>query len=348
MSYKVKPNCLKCTLALSLLLVCLTVKSQYSFTAVDNLLLKNKKELGNDVAVLVYKDGKIVYQKLMGECTLKSQAAIASSSKWLTAALVMTFVDEGKLTLDEKISNYIPIFETYSKGYITIRQCLANLTGIADTKGVGKILENKKFESLQDKVNSIAKKEIAANAGKAFFYGNIGFDIAARVVEIVGKKPFETLIKQRLFTPLLMSHSTFSGDADLVNPGAGALSTPMDYMNFLTMILDKGMFKGKRILSETAITEMATVQNKNVPVKFTPAIAAGFDFGLGEWIQETDTNGMSTTIGFPSMFGTWPFIDKCRGYACLIFSKNLTADQKTAPYLQIKKAIDEQITTACN
>ena len=348
MSYKILFNCLKYILVLSLLQICPTAKSQYNFETVDNLLVKNKKMLGNDLVVLVQKDGKIIYQKMIGECTLKTQASMAGSSKWLTAALVMTFVDEGKLSLDEKVSNYIPIFETYSKGYITVRQCLANLTGIADTKGIGKLLENKKFESLQDKVNSIAKKEIAANAGKAFFYGNIGFDIAARLVEIIGKKPFETLMKQRLFTPLLMSRSTFSGESDIVSPGTGALSTPVDYMNFLTMILDKGMFKGQRILSGAAIAEMATIQNKNVPIKFTPNIAEGFDFGLGEWILETDTNGISTSIGFPSLFGSWPFIDKCRGYACLIFAKNAVGDQKKDLYVQIKKAIDEQLKSACN
>jgi len=300
------------------------------------------------VAAMVYKDGKIVYQKELGEFTVKSQAPVASSSKWLTAALVMTFVDEGKLSLDEKVSTYIPIFETYSKGYITLRQCLAHETGIADSRGIGKILEHKKFESLEEEVNSFAKKEIAANAGKVFFYGNIGPDIAARVVEIVAKKSFETLIKTRILTPLMMRHTTFSGDADLVDPAGGALSSAADYMNFLTMILDKGMFMGKRVLSEKAVAEMGTIQNKNIPIKYTPKIAEGFDYGLGQWIQETDASGNSTVLSCPGLFGTWPYVDKCRGYACIIFTKNLLGDEKRDIYIQIKKAIDEQITPTCN
>jgi len=348
MSYKTKLDCLKCTLVLSLLLSCLVSKSQYDFGRVDKLLTTNQKALGNRVAAMVYKDGKIVYQKELGEFTVKSQAPVASSSKWLTAALVMTFVDEGKLSLDEKVSTYIPIFETYSKGYITLRQCLAHETGIADSRGIGKILEHKKFESLEEEVNSFAKKEIAANAGKAFFYGNIGPDIAARVVEIVAKKSFETLIKTRILTPLMMRHTTFSGDADLVDPAGGALSSAADYMNFLTMILDKGMFMGKRVLSEKAVAEMGTIQNKNIPIKYTPKIAEGFDYGLGQWIQETDASGNSTVLSCPGLFGTWPYVDKCRGYACIIFTKNLLGDEKRDIYIQIKKAIDEQITPTCN
>ena len=273
---------------------------------------------------------------------------MASCSKWLTAALVMTFVDEGKLSLDEKISNYLPIFETYSKGYITLRQCLSHQTGIADTKGIGKLLERKKFESLEEEVNSFAKKEIAANAGKAFFYGNIGPDIAARVVEIVAKKSFETLMKQRIFNPLMMRHSTFSGDADLVDPAGGALSTAADYLNFLAMILNKGTFNGTRVLSEKAVAEMSSIQNKNVPIKYIPPIAASFDYGLGSWIQETDASGNSTVVSCPGLFGTWPYVDKCRGYACILFTKSLSGEEKKDVYLQLKKTIDDQFTSTCN
>ena len=47
---------------------------------------------------LAWKDGKIIYQKTLGEFTPKTPAPIASCSKWLTAALVMIFVDEGKIS----------------------------------------------------------------------------------------------------------------------------------------------------------------------------------------------------------------------------------------------------------
>src|SRR5665647_974190 len=218
MSHSIKSNCLKFILALSLMLLCLIGKSQYNFSEVDKLLAANQKVLGNNLVALIYKDGKIVYQKEMGDFTIKSKAPVASCSKWLTAALVMTFVDEGKLSLDDKVSRYLPIFETYGKSYITIRQCLSHQTGIADNqKIIAKIFERKKFESLEDEVNSFAKKEIATNPGTAFFYGNIGLNIAGRVLEVISKKKFDALMKQRIFTPLNMKNSTFTGEDDAVN-----------------------------------------------------------------------------------------------------------------------------------
>ena len=49
------------------------------------------------------------------------------------------------------------------------------------------MLAHNKFESLEEEVNYFAKKEIADNPGTAFFYGGIGLNIAARVLEIISK-----------------------------------------------------------------------------------------------------------------------------------------------------------------
>ena len=105
---------------------------------------------------------------------------------------------------------------------------------------------------------------------------------------------------------------------------------------------------GKRILSEAAITQMQTIQTNNIPKKYIPKTAEGANYGLGEWIQEADAAGNSTVLSCPGLFGTWPYIDKCRGYACIIFVQNLLSDQKKDIYLALKKSIDEQIPSGCN
>jgi CubicO group peptidase (beta-lactamase class C family) len=213
---------------------------------------------------------------------------------------------------------------------------------------IAKIFDRRKFESLEDEVNSFAKKEISANPGVEFSYGGIGLNIAGRVLEVISKKKFEVLMKQRIFTPLNMKSSTFIGAVDAINPSGGALSSPTDYMNFLTMILDKGMFMGKRILSEASIEQMQTIQTNKIPKKYTPKVAEGFEYGLGEWIQETDTKGNSTVVSCPGLFGTWPYVDKCRGYACILFTKSLLGEQKKDLYLELKKIIDGQFPSTCN
>ncbi|AEV97349.1 hypothetical protein A4D02_33450 [Niastella koreensis] len=345
MSLKSNSICLSCSILSLFLLFFQFSFSQSDFSAADALLQKNQKTLGNDVVAIIYKDGKVVHTKELGEFNAKTQAPIASCSKWLTAALVMQFVDEGKLNLDDPVSKYLPVFEKYMKNYVTIRMCLAHTTGIENDKGnLLKMMQRSKYMTLEEEVNAFAAKEISNNAGTEFHYGGIGLNVAARVLEVISKKPFDRLIQEKLLRPLKMKQTSFMDENGYApNPSGGARSTANDYINFLAMILDKGMFEGKRILSEKSIEEMQKPQFPNLPVKFTPKVAEGFHYGLGEWIQEEDASGNSTVVSSPGLFGTWPYVDKCRHYAAIIFVKSLLNEQKKDVAIQFKGAVDEAV-----
>jgi CubicO group peptidase (beta-lactamase class C family) len=150
MSVKSYLTCLKVSLVLIFLQFFQFGQRQYNFSSLDQKLEAAKKELGGSAVAVIYKDGKVIYQgeqKTIGEFNAKTQAPIGGASQWLTAALVMSFVDEGKLSLDDKVSKFLPVFTKYSKGYITIRHCISHLTGIeSDTR-------RKKFSSLEEEVD---------------------------------------------------------------------------------------------------------------------------------------------------------------------------------------------------
>jgi CubicO group peptidase (beta-lactamase class C family) len=103
----------------------------------------------------------------------------------------------------------------------------------------------------------VSKKDIESNPGLEFRYSNTGFTIAARVLEIISKRSFDQLMQTRITRPLMMRNTTFSSTLDAPDPTSGALSTANDYINFLSMLLNKGMFNGKRILSEKAVARYA-------------------------------------------------------------------------------------------
>lgn len=148
-----------------------TTYSQIDTTTISRKLNEAKEKLGKDAAFILYKDGKIIYKKEIGSFTVKTPQPIGASSQWLTTALVMTFVQEGKLSLDDKVSTYLPVFIKHFKSYITIRQCLTNYTGIQSEQGVLKLLQKNKFKSLEEAVNNYAeKREIQTNAGTEFRY----------------------------------------------------------------------------------------------------------------------------------------------------------------------------------
>ena len=323
--------------------------AQYNFQELDETLKQNQKLLGNNVAAMVWKGDTIVYKKELGDFNTKTAAPIASCSKWLTAALVMIFVQEGKIGLDDKITKWLPEFARYGKNYITIRLCLSHMTGVQqDEKLITRILERKKFSSLEEEVNSYAAREIQTNPGTEFRYGNIGINIAGRVLEVVSKKRFDLLIRQKLFVPLGMRRTTFSDmEGGIVNPSGGAQSTAEDYIKFLAMLLHKGKFGGKQILSEESVNLMIQAQTTPDKIKYAPKVAQGYNYALGSWILEEDGNGKATALACPGLFGTWPVVDYCRGYAYIVLTKTLLNEEKAQAYNSIKEVINQQISSTC-
>ena len=324
------------------------VKPEPYLEAIEQKLEAAKKELGGSFVAMLHKDGKLVYQKNTGtDFNGKTQAPVGAVSQWLTTALVMSFVDEGKLSLDDKVSKYLPIFTKYSKGYITIRDCLAHLTGIQSETGRSSISGKRKYASLEEEITDFAsKKEIVSNPGLEFRFSNTGLNIAGRIVEIVGKRGFEQLMSERITGPLMMRNTSFASFS-AINPSGGAVSTANDLMNFLLMILNKGQFNGKQVLSAKAVADMQTVRTTPDMIRYTPKETQGYQYGLGEWIIESDGNSNGTVVAAPGFSGTWPMIDFCRGYALVILTKGDLNEEKKELYMNIRSIIDDHFPPKC-
>lgn len=347
MSYKITLSCLYFSLLGTFLLFLQPAMGQYDFSGVDEMLQRNGKILGKDMVVLVWKDGKIVYKKETGEdFTAKTQVPLGASGQWLTAAVSMIYADEGKISLDTKAGKLIPILAKYMKAYINLRHCLTHTTGLeAEKSGIGKLLPKSKFESLEEEVNYFAtKREIVTNPQTEFYYSQVGMNIAGRMLEVASRKTFDRLVQEKLLRPLKMRGTTFFNYDNLyISPSAGLQSTANDYMNFLVMLLDNGMFEGKRILSEASVEEMEKAQFTSLPVKYTPKGTEGLHYGLGAWLMEEDDSSRGSVLSSPSLTGTWPYIDRKNNYAAILLVKPRQAEQEKEIYTQFKAAVDRAI-----
>lgn len=355
MSYYSRLNCLRCSFFFIFMLFLQFSEAQSTrtkkndkehglnaFPELDALLTKNQKILSENVVTLVWKD-TLVFKKETGEFNAKMEGPLSLASQWLTTALILVLVDEGKLSLDDKVSEYMPVFSTYGKNYITIRHCLTHFTGIQ----TGEKLVEGKFDNLETEATSFAKKEIQTNPGTEFRYSNAGMIIAGRIAEIVTKRKFDQLIKQRLFNPLGMSKTSFSTtDGSGINPATGAKSTPLDFLKFMQMLLSNGRFNNKQILSEESVAEMKKINAHTQDIKFSPKFTKGFSFSLGSWaIGEKEEK--ATALSTPGVYGVWPVVDFCRGYAMIVFPKVLLTEQKPEPYMQMKAAVDGVMRGGC-
>jgi CubicO group peptidase (beta-lactamase class C family) len=346
LSYKLPTACRDFSNIITCLLICLSALAQPSKTppspapSVDAFLTTNQKLFGNDVIAMAYKDGKVVYKKELekeiGDFNARIQVPAGLASQWLVAAAVMAYVDEGKISLDDKVSKYIPIFAKYMKTYITIRNCLSFTTGIrADPPGPLKLLQKSNYPDLETEVDAFAsKREIETNPGTEIYFSQIGPDIAARVLEVITKKTFDRVVQDKILRPCKMRATSFTNDNGVTNNAAtGAITTANDYINFIGMILNKGTFEGKTVLSEKSIAELETIQFTKLPVKYMPKEATGLKTALGCWVGE---GGMVSSI---YMTGFWPYVDRNLNYAGLLIPKK-TDDPKKELYVEFKNKMD--------
>ncbi|MBL7762909.1 MAG: serine hydrolase [Chitinophagaceae bacterium] len=349
MSYKNSSICMKVMIVAGFLLILQPAKSQTAgFDGLTETLTANQKAMGNNFVAMIWQGDTVVYKKEFGELNAKTAVPIADASKWLTAALVMQFVDEGKISLDDKITKWLPEYARYGKNYITIRLCLANMTGIQYSDKTPPNPFRKKTTTLEEEVNAYASREIQTNPGTEFRYNNMGADIAGRVLEVLSKKRFDMLIRQKLFVPMGMRRTTFTNmEGGAVSPSDGAQSSAEDYIKFLGMLLNKGKYGGKQILSEESVnTMMQSITTLNI-IKSPPKSMQGYDYAMGSWVMEADANAKSIVLSCPSFTGTWPVIDYCRGYAYLILSKKLFEEDKAEVNKQVKSVLDEKFGSQC-
>jgi CubicO group peptidase (beta-lactamase class C family) len=333
-------------------------KAQNNFTPVDKWLDDHTKTMGGRSILMIYKDGKIVHtyavneldmrQKMIDRYIAKRQGKtadlddytptmrqpIASCSKWLSAALVMTFVDEGKLRLNDTVGKYLPILSQHGKGNITIKDCLSHLTGVNEPPLREELHEMKDFSIMDDAIAAIAKMPVEGQPGKVFHYSNAGLQIAGAVIEKISGEGFVQLFAERIARPLDMQNTDF-GHTKVPLPAGGAYSTPNDYMNFLVMILNKGTFNGKRILSEKSINEMQVNRlTPDVRIAYNPAQMPGFGYGYGEWVMDAGT------VSSPGLFGSFPWVNNDQKYCAFLMTYYLNNAGRDERFKELEQLVN--------
>jgi CubicO group peptidase (beta-lactamase class C family) len=337
----------------------------------------NLPDLGGRAVMMVYKDGKMVYtgvfnnlskkqqnqqklrakirgldeEQVLEDYTTTTRERIASCSKWLTAALAMTYVDEGKFRLSDSVGKYLPILTKYGKGHIRIWQCLSHTTGIKGG-GLKETFEAfKKINTMSEAIEQIAMTPMEGEPGKTFRYGNTGLQIIAAIIEKVGEKDFETAFKERIAEPLNMKNTDF-GKKGVPLAAGGAYSTPEDYMNFLMMILSEGEFNGKRIISKALVIEMQKNRvGKDCLITYAPEEAGSWGYGFGEWVMDSPLaiaerkgsmpdSKRSAAVTSPGLFGSFPWVDSEKKYCGFLFVYNIQNKGRNEKYKELKQVVD--------
>ncbi|MCY9784678.1 beta-lactamase family protein [Nocardiopsis sp. EMB25] len=148
--------------------------------------------------------------------TADTPMGAASVSKAFTALAVMQLVEDGEITLDDPVVAHLPEFTTADPRSedITVRQLLTHTSGMADSTFAEKGAPVP--DDLEGAVARLADVRLAAEPGTEEHYHNPNYHVAARMVEVVGGRPFDEFLDERTFTPLGMDATTTVDTADEV------------------------------------------------------------------------------------------------------------------------------------
>jgi CubicO group peptidase (beta-lactamase class C family) len=306
--------------------------------------LKAVANSGAPVTAIVMKDGKQLYRVDVGKIDATTRYPVASASKWLTAALVMTVVDDGKLKLDAPIATVLPEFSS-DAGRITLRMLLAQTAGLGNLRGRVDVRQDARI-TLAQSAAEIAARPLAHPPGQVFEYGGPQFQVAGAMVEKVTGRRWSDLFDERIARPLGMTATTWehlpargATPAETLNPllQGGAVTTADDYIKFLTMIAANGRFDGRRILSERSVREMETVQTLGLRKAYLPPGAGDKgEYALGNWCERWSEAHDCTLVSSPGAFGTLPWIDRTSGTYGVFFVKDLLI--RVGPRLRAARA----------
>lgn len=335
----------------ALLLLSALPSVAYDFSAVDRLLEDSLSAFGDSVAVVIRKDGKIIYHNSKGGLDTSDKIGIASASKWVTGAVILRLAEKNLLRLDDTLGSRLPAFSAHGKGHLTIRQCFSMTSGLFG----GKNYEINPLMTLERSVDSIAAHTPLAFApGSRFAYTGASMQSVARLAEIVTGKPWSQVAREELLEPCGMVNTTYDHLGPLNPAVAGGIRTSAsEYMRFLGMVMDGGRSGGKQVLSAASLAEMFKDQTGGASVLYSPwpgspetyADGKPPGYGFGCWAMSTNpATGQEDEIGSPGAFGAFPWADRCRNLHGLVMAHNAGEGERAhAVTLRIIALVREQV-----
>jgi CubicO group peptidase (beta-lactamase class C family) len=268
------------------------------------------KEIYPGAAVLLSKDGKIMYAKTFGYANLEYEVPfktdtkfrIGSVTKQFTSAAIIKLQEQGLLNVNDKVSDYLP--ELPRGNEVTIHQLLTHTSGLQRDWNEGLYIAVPAVFNTQNVLDEIKNSKYQFNPGESWNYCNFGYAVLTLIIERISGLSYLDFLRKNFFDPLGMKNSGILKWDDLfgcemVKDEASGYYTKNGKV-YRSLILDRGMGAGVlystlldlftwnealfncQILSQTSLeTAFNPVQTKDgSPDKF------GLQYGYGFFIQK--------------------------------------------------------------
>lgn len=220
--------------ALPLALLSQSLESQF-----DALMQAEWPADGPGATALVAVKGHIVYHKAFGQANLELEVPmrpemvfeIASITKQFTAVAVLMLMEEGKLSLDDDLSKFLPDYPVGERT-ITVHHLLNHTSGIKSYTSMeawGNTWRQDKTP--QEMVDVFQDEPMDFEPGEAYSYNNSAYFLLGMVIEAASGMTYEEFIEQEIFAPLGMDQSRYGSQSEIIANRASGYQNNGEFQN---------------------------------------------------------------------------------------------------------------------
>lgn len=275
---------------------------QHLSDSVANILLQ--RDLIPGMTVALAQNGEIIFSKGYGKADLELNVPsssediyrIGSITKQFTAALILRLAEEGKLSLDDPITKYLPDYPTQGN-LVTIKHLLNHTSGI---KGIrGRMADDETKQQLRLDLTDAEINALFADApfdfkpGEDQQYSNSGYILLGQIISKISGMPYKDYVEQTLLQPLGLNHTGFDdGKSILPNRITGYESEDKVRINapFINMNLIGGagafystasdLLKWTHLLHSGKVISPESLEKMTAPTQYGNGKIAGYGLGL--------------------------------------------------------------------
>ena len=314
-------------------------------------------------SVLVADKGKVIYEKGFGFAnmewkipnTTETKFELGSVTKQFTAALIMQLVEDGRLNLDDKISDILDYYPKKNGSRITVHQLLTHTSGIPNYTNSPGFMQDLAYKNLspEELIMTFADQPLNFEPGSQFSYSNSGYIVLGAIIEKLTGKPYEQVLEDKIFKPLGMNNSGYTHLDEIIPDRAAGYDNHFNhYTNaaYLNMSIpysagalystvddlfkwDQGLY-GDKILSAESKQKMFTGYVKDFKGKY------GYGWDVGKESIDDNGDSVSYIMHGGSIFGFNSLIARIPGNQQLIVLLNNTgASSLNEMYDNIRKIL---------
>ena len=230
-------------LFVALLLLCQsTLMAQDKAAKIQEVLTLAHKYRQFNGSALVAENGKIIYKGAFGMANMEwsipntadTKFRLGSITKQFTSTLVMQLVEQGKIKLDGKLSDYLPDYRKDTGQKITIHHLLTHTSGIPSYTGLPNFFADvsRNPYKVDEFVKKYASGDLQFEPGSKFAYNNSGYFLLGAIIEKVTGKPYEQVLQENIFDPVGMKNSGYDHYSTILpKRAAGYEKTSNGYTN---------------------------------------------------------------------------------------------------------------------